>query len=366
MFGGSREAGRIADPITGAAPVGAGAAPPFSAAGGTSARVRALRRAAAVDMLDQVGLSILPGQLWLFVDAQADPAEGVAAFLGALGLDADRIRRRDPVERERANEVLQLLLGIGDAFDHLAPDARAGIQARLFSGEYDQVRAAAEAVDVLGRIARLKRRWPDQRLALLTAFLRDVRDSLADPLALDRDDLAAAERQADALTALAIAFDEAIDRYRALRAGLDDIWPDDWSRGPEAEALDRAAAEFETLAQALLDDEALGRADVEEIVARLGAINAELDALLARAEGRTAGGKGGAGRRDAGTRGPGPLEAALAFFGFAPGSSPDRGQIRARFRELARRYHSDLAGGDDEMMKALNLHRDTLKSQFPA
>lgn len=326
-------------------------------------------------MFDQVGLVVAPGQLWTYVDADPDPANGVRQFLAALGLDPDRIRRGDLGEQARANEVLDLLLGIGDAFDHLAPDVARAVEARLASGEYDQVREAARAVHALARVARLGARWPDRRLALLAAFLRDVGESLADPLSVGLDDVAAAESHADTLTRLAIDFDAALDRFTLAERALRDAWPAAWAIAPEAASLEALSAEFETLAAALLDNEALGPAEVEEITARLHAIGAELEAMHARAvggssKGRRRSGKAGAGTGTgrAGGGGPkpgpsGPVEEALQFFGLDVASAPEWAVIHRRFRELARQHHPDISGDDGTMMKTLNQHYDTLKAR---
>ena len=371
MFGSDREAGIEHVAVDGQAPIDPGPQgfPPGTPIN-TAPRLRSLRRAAAVDMIDQVGLAVVPGQLWPYVDAATDPGVGIARFLRSLGLDAALIRARDRAECERSNDLFELLLGIDDAFDHLAPDVVRAIEARLWSGDYEEVRQAAEAVDVLGRITRLERRWPDARLAILSAFLADVRASLADPLTVDAADLAAAQTHAETLTALALAVDEAVAAHQAVREALVAAWPPVWSGGDEEQQADCVAGEFDILVEALLADVTIDAAGVAEIVAKLEGINAELSALLARAEDLAAGrdrrSGAGAGARSSAAGMAGPLAEALAFFGLALSPLPNLAAVKKRFRELARRYHSDLTGGDDRMMKTLNGHYDTLKARCPA
>ncbi|QKF77825.1 molecular chaperone DnaJ [Arcobacter defluvii] len=52
------------------------------------------------------------------------------------------------------------------------------------------------------------------------------------------------------------------------------------------------------------------------------------------------------------------VEKAKEFFGFT--HSPTKEEIKKRYKELARKYHPDMNGGNDEKMKELNNYRDIL------
>ncbi|MFK2823341.1 J domain-containing protein [Arcobacter sp. YIC-80] len=52
------------------------------------------------------------------------------------------------------------------------------------------------------------------------------------------------------------------------------------------------------------------------------------------------------------------IEEAKNFFGFT--SEPTKEEIKKRYKELARKYHPDINGGDDTKMKELNHYRDIL------
>ncbi|OCL82485.1 J domain-containing protein [Arcobacter porcinus] len=52
------------------------------------------------------------------------------------------------------------------------------------------------------------------------------------------------------------------------------------------------------------------------------------------------------------------LNEAKDFFGFSDSFSKD--EIKKRYKELAKKYHPDLNGGDEEKMKKLNDFRDIL------
>lgn len=53
---------------------------------------------------------------------------------------------------------------------------------------------------------------------------------------------------------------------------------------------------------------------------------------------------------------------AKEFFGFT--SEPSRDEIKKVYKHLARKYHPDINGGDDTMMKKLNNYRDILMQAF--
>lgn len=58
------------------------------------------------------------------------------------------------------------------------------------------------------------------------------------------------------------------------------------------------------------------------------------------------------------------LSEAKEFFGFTNGISPTKDDIKRKYKELARVYHPDLNGGDEEKMKMLNEYRDILMQYY--
>lgn len=52
------------------------------------------------------------------------------------------------------------------------------------------------------------------------------------------------------------------------------------------------------------------------------------------------------------------IENAKSFFGFS--HEPNKEEIKKRYKELAKKYHPDINGGDDTKMKELNHYRDLL------
>ncbi|WP_418185434.1 J domain-containing protein [Aliarcobacter vitoriensis] len=56
------------------------------------------------------------------------------------------------------------------------------------------------------------------------------------------------------------------------------------------------------------------------------------------------------------------LDEAKEFFGFT--TNPTKEEVKKRYKELAKQYHPDLNGGDDEKMKKLNEYRDILVQTY--
>jgi len=56
------------------------------------------------------------------------------------------------------------------------------------------------------------------------------------------------------------------------------------------------------------------------------------------------------------------VEEAKNFFGFS--QNPNKEEIKKRYKELAKKYHPDLNGGNDEKMKKLNEYRDILMQAY--
>ena len=56
------------------------------------------------------------------------------------------------------------------------------------------------------------------------------------------------------------------------------------------------------------------------------------------------------------------LQEAKDFFGFI--QTPTKDDIKRKYKELAKIYHPDLNGGDEEKMKKLNEYRDILMQTY--
>lgn len=351
-------------------PFGVGAKAPhrFRASPATIARIDRMRRAAVLDMFDQVGLAPLPGQLWRFVDAARDPGVGVTDFLRAIGIDPDRIVARDPHETDRANEVLELLFSIDHVFDRIAPPLAAELEARLCSGAYSTVRVAAKVVATFESIARMEARWPAEvRLGVLDCFIGDVRSGLVDPLAVGERDAAAAAVSVGVLMRQMVAFDAELHEFHRIAHDLGVRWPAAWMNGPEAHARRQAMRSADHAHQHLCRDRHLQAHQVDKLIDQLATASATLADLLDRIEGRVRG-TGGAGPRPAARS---DIDRALIFFGFSVDARPDRAAIRARFRELARTMHPDHARVDTPSQQAaharfveLNRNYELLKLRF--
>lgn len=355
-------------------PFGSGSGAPhrFRASAATVARIDRMRRAAVLDMFDQVGLAPLPGQLWRFVEAAHDPGVGVGEFLRAIGIDPARITARDAEETERANEVLELLFSIDHVFDRISPPLAAELEARLCSGAYATVRVAAKVVATFETIARMEARWSAEvRLGVLDRFIGEVRAGLADPLAAGDRDAAAAAVSAEVLMRQMVAFDAELHQFHRFAHELEVKWPRPWTGGsPQADARRQATRSAEHAHQHLCRDRHLLQHQVDALIAQLASASNVLAGLLDRIDG--AGDR--VRQRAAADGGHGPtsdIDRAFVFFGFPAGTRPDRAMVRARFRELARTMHPDHASIDAASQSAaharfveLNRNYELIKLRF--
>lgn len=342
--------------------------PRAPAAPATLIRLQRMRRRAVIDMFDQVGLGPFPGQLWRFVDAERDPYAGIARFFDAIGIEIDRVKRREPGEIERANIVLELLFSIDHVFDRVAPDIAAQLEAHLCSGDYATVERAAQLIQTFEKIARIDQRWPaGERLALLDAFIGDARAGLADPLAVPPALAAHAARVADELVRQMVALDVARAEQARLRGELARHWPMVWNAAAEGRLRLAMIAQADRAVATLLGEAALRHEDVEALLGAIAGANHALQELADRIA------RAGRGEAAAPARASlSDFDHALAFFGFAADARPDRDALRQRFRELARTMHPDAAcaAGDapadaaraaHDRFVALNRHHEVLK-----
>lgn len=371
--------------------------PPIDSGAAIGSGIRAMRRAAVIDMFDQVGLELVPGQLWRFVEDGVDVGQAVTDFLTQLGLDALAVRRGDRAELARANDVLELLVRGSDAFTRLSPEAVARIEKAIFSGDYDRVRGAVEIVSIYESIVRLGDRWSaDARFVIFEEFLGTVAGELADPLAATLDDARTAEAVADRMAGLMDRLDHGRQLHALWRDTLRNLDRGSWEGWPEADEIRRGVVQFENLAESLRT-RLFDLDEVAELIAKLEEINTFLERTIkyhaarkrkadaagerarAGAGGRSSagGGKrssagaGSSGRRRASTGGASiltELEKALIHFGFARADRPSWKKIRKRWIELLRKIRADINTDPDTTAAAqmINNYHDILKREFAA
>jgi hypothetical protein len=329
-----------------------------------------MRRAATIDMFEQIGLEIVPGQLWQFVDGSLWIDRAVDHFLMLLGLDIDAIHRRDPAALATANDVLDLLIGVEIAFARLSPEAIAAIEDAIFSGEYERVREAARIVSIFETIAQLGDRWPEEmRLAAFSAFLREVGAELADPLSATLDDAEEAERAASAMMGLMQRFDHALrvqDSWVEALRSVAGIW-ETWA---EADQVSGRVALFGQLVKQVRTEQFTPEL-IDDLLSQLEAINADLESIFSRHEpAGDAGADSGGGRDGDSTAPPGSasvlrdVERALVFFGFASDARPSRDEIVKQWRSACKKTHPDF-GGSSATFQEVQFYKAVLDREFP-
>src|SRR5262249_25684343 len=144
----------------------------------------------------------------------------------AIGCDLERIRRGDRTEREKAAEIIDLLVASGDIFSSLSPDARESLGQRLEAGDYATVRSAARIAAELRAALDIEARWRGAIiLPSFASLLATIRKLSERPLETSPDDAEHAARLARAYSAAQTDFEQLCQNYDALIAELTNIWP---------------------------------------------------------------------------------------------------------------------------------------------
>jgi hypothetical protein len=325
--------------------------------------VRRLRRAAVFDIFDQLGLAIVPGQVWRFAEAADDVADGLEAFFVAIGCDPRRIASHEPQELARLATALELLAEVHTAFERLDEAVRERLADRLFSGDYATVAAAGRAVATFERIYRLQGCWPaDRRLGAVNRFLEVVWAGLTDPLSASPREVEEIAAAADTATRLMLDFGAAQARHESLCEGLRRVRDSDWLRGPDADTAHEYLDYFVRLTAELQRDQWGGLGDAARKVLELRTINDRLARILDAAP------RGSGEARPRPSR-AGDLQQALVFFGFSPTATPDSSEVEAAWKGKVRLIHPD-RGPESEraertrMTGEANLYRDLLRAAF--
>ena len=337
-------------------------------------RIQKMRRAAVVDIFDQLSLDIVPGQIWRFIGDQGPIDVGITEFFTKVGVDAEKLRRRNVRERARANDVLELLVRIDGAFGRVGARARQAIEAAIFSGDYDRVRRSAEIVAIYEAILRLAERWEkDDLIRGFRQFLGQIQDEIDDPLSSTLEDAEQAQSVAEAMNDYMMSIALQLDRYAHLRATIFGPAAPNWRDWPEGADIAREMAVFEEVVTQLRTRD-LAPDDVDAMIGELTAIIDKLEAVIASRTGtasaagggrsRTGGGSRAGGGGGAGTAPPlNDLEKALIFFGFKPTEAPAEKDIKKRYLDRIKIEHPD-RGGSVETAKEVNYYYEVLKARF--
>jgi hypothetical protein len=114
-----------------------------------------LRRKAALFLFDYCELGFVPSSFWSILEAIGDVGDALRVFLDAIGCDPELVRQGDSAEREKAQEVIDLLVRAGDYFATLSPEVQSELGRRLRSGDYARVHEAAQFAASLKTISEV-------------------------------------------------------------------------------------------------------------------------------------------------------------------------------------------------------------------
>jgi hypothetical protein len=332
-------------------------------------RVQTVFRNAIFFLFDHCELGVVPAQFWSFLLEIGDPGEAVKIFIQAIGCDPERIRRGDRVEREKAAEIIDLLVMSGDIFDHLSPEARESLGQRLEAGDYVTVRNAARIAAELRAALEVEARWHGATLLLpsFESLLRTIRKLAEHPLETSPDDTEHAARLARAYSAAQTDFDILCNRYDGVIAELTDAWPSTgWSAGAEEATLRRNCTGFDTTRDGLRTTRDLNIDQVHLALDTMRVHVEELEVLLTNSR-ATSGDRAGHGR-SSGSHGSTwrsekerQLDEALAYFGYSRGHPPTNDELKRKYRSLHLDLHQRNPPNKEDLQKRINIYRDFIR-----
>jgi hypothetical protein len=330
-------------------------------------RVQTVFRNAAIFLFDHCDLGVVPAQFWPFLFATGDPGEAVTLFIQAIGCDPERIRRGDHTEREKAAEIIDLLVMSGDIFDRLSPEAREALGRRLEAGDYATVRDAARIAAELRAALDIEARWRGS--TLLPSFdnlLATIRKLAEHPLDAAPDDAAHAAQLARAYSAAQIDFDELCRRYDTIIAQLMHVWPSTgWSAGDEEGTLRSACAGFDTTSDGLRTVRDLNIDQVQFALDTMLAHAEVLERLLISARAASGTHASGSGSRSRGSTRRSEKERllaeAFAYFGYSRSHLPTNDELRLKYRALHAELHRRNPPDKEDEQKRINIYRDAIR-----
>lgn len=339
-----------------------------------------MRKAAALQIFDILGLNVAPGQLWRFVAAEQDPGIAIGNFLAAIGLDFEAIRNFDRREQRRANELLDLLVEIDTSFSRLTREAIANIEKAVFSGNFFAVREAVEIVSLYERIARQSESWPDDyRFPAADAFIYDVRNELDNPMSASLSEARYAEKIAFEISDLVERFARCDSQQIETLNHIASIDPAVWKAWPEGPHINSGVVEYSTL-QSTLTKSPLSLAEIATLIDHLEVLVEALSQHVLAGLGRaTSSGKGTSGTSgsssSSGPRGgssstskskatkPTQLDKAFEYFGFSGVLRPSFEEVRKARSKKVRETHPD-TGGSDAAFRECSEYWDSIKSHY--
>lgn len=307
-------------------------------------RTKRLARKAAAFLFDLHDFATVPAQFWPFLERSFDPGQALTAFLRALGVDPELVRRHDPAEVGKARDVIDLLVRSGTVLHRLKPEVRQAVTRKLGSGDFAAVRDLAELASHLQSALDFASRWSGKAVfASFRELLTTLERMLDDPMRHTASDAAEAVSIVARFDAAQCLYDQTVARFEPLTKALGEAWPSDWRGGSQEEAFRESANRFEAVAETMRASASLTLDELNEGNAYLAGRIRELDELLEAAIGAKK--KESSGRSGKSRKTPPPpdeLEIALTYFGFSKVRPPaTKNELRSAWKIKIKALHPD-------------------------
>jgi hypothetical protein len=321
----------------------------------TAARTQRLARRAAAFLFDYYDFGAVPGQFWPIFEKSFDPGQAMQAFLLAVGCNPNLVRRRDPEELRKADEVIELLVRSGDILHRLPLEVRRIVSLQFKTGKYKDIRELAETAAHLQTALDYASVWTGKKvIASFAGLLRTIQRMLDDPRAVSAGDAGSAVTLVAHFSEAQSRFDRLAEQYTALVAALRDAWPESW-RGTTREAgVQKHAADYHRVAESMRSSADLTLENLVEgnefLANTIGALEAALEAA------KDYGGEA----RDRAHRHhtappPDEMDVALRYFGFSKTAPPaSKRDLRDVRNQKIKAHHPDAhPGASDEEIARL-------------
>jgi hypothetical protein len=308
--------------------------------------LKRLRRQATLELFDWLGLTHVPGQFWSLVDSLRDPISALAEFARGIGCDFQKIRRRDPEEIERFQNVIDFLQLAGPSIEAMTALQQKQFQEKLRQGNYDELmRLAKLLADLQGLLRSAAAYETDPTLHVFRSFVQVVRELASEPFAVTEAEVSEARKRASAYTPRIEEFRLCYSIYHDALDSFENWFRPEWkSTSREAEIIKFAGHAEECIEKLAGND--FGFDELDEWLARLrvcvdGVSRHKRDSETEDYYDHDHDTRAGRSR---------PYESrigwALKCLGFVETAKPDCGQLRTAWRKFMQRFHPDKFASD--------------------
>jgi hypothetical protein len=311
-----------------------------------------LQKRAANALFARLGLEWIPGEYFQLLATHPGPVQAFREFCSAYGINVDRIRAKSPAEFVRLNQVIGILLELGEFRGRLSDGSRDQIISAMHMANHQQAETLLDTARImLAVVPEAEGLRGKIQLAAFEQFLKMLKPFSSNPTGLSLE-------EANEARSLLVDFQKEWGNFQFLISVLGgqiawmlQYWPAqnpdlmrkqkvlDWVKANEA-LMDGLVVEKERLEKAVHDASSLD--EVIELLESLAQVRGDIDAFIKQIQAQYGGGKW----QD-------PKQAstfdkdwqawcdACDFFGYARDTEHSAETIKKAYRKMALKHHPD-------------------------